>query len=62
MNNEELLMKEYLYLLREETYKEFFQKKLNDYGVSSPAKLSNSDKKKFFSEIEKEWKGKKESD
>lgn len=43
-------------------YKAFFEKKLKEYGVSSPAELSDEDKKKFFNEIDKEWKGEKESD
>lgn len=36
-------------------YQEFFDKKLEEYGVSSPAQLSEEDKKKFFNEIELEW-------
>ena len=38
-------------------YEAFFNKKLKKYGVSSPSKLSAADKKKFFAEIDKEWKG-----
>lgn len=37
-------------------YQKFFKSKLKDYGVKSPAELSDADKKKFFNEIEKEWK------
>jgi len=49
-------------ILDEETaYQKFFRKKLKEWGVSSPAELSDADKKKFFSQIEKEWKGKNES-
>lgn len=48
--------------LGEETYDEFFKKKLKEAGVSSPAELSDEEKKKFFNMIEKEWKGDKESD
>lgn len=40
-----------------EAYQKFFQEKLGKYGVSSPAELSDEEKKKFFDEIEKEWKG-----
>ena len=40
-------------------YTEFFKKKLEKYKVKSPAELSEEDKKKFFNEIEKEWKGDK---
>jgi hypothetical protein len=48
--------------LSEETYKEFFSKKLKEYGVSSPNELDDSKKKEFFNMIDKEWKGKKEED
>ena len=41
-------------------YQEFFQKKLKEHGVGSPAELSDAEKKKFFDEIEKEWKGEKD--
>ena len=47
--------------IKEETeYQKFFAKKLEKFGVSSPAELSDEDKKKFFSEIEAEWKSEKE--
>lgn len=36
-------------------YQTFFKKKLGDYGVASPAELSEEDKKNFFNEIEAEW-------
>jgi Mg2+/Co2+ transporter CorC len=36
-------------------YQEFFRKKLEKWKISSPTELSDADKKKFFSEIEKEW-------
>jgi hypothetical protein len=45
--------------LKEETYKEFFNKKLKKYGVKSPAELDDDQKKKFFDEIDKEWTGEK---
>ncbi len=38
-----------------EDYMKFFAGKLKKYGVKSPAELSDEDKKKFFSEIEKDW-------
>ena len=37
-------------------YKEFFQKKLEKYGVESPEELSDEEKKNFFDEVDKEWK------
>ena len=44
---------------KETEYQKFFRKKLEKFGVKSPAELSDEDKKKFFSEIEAEWKGEK---
>ena len=47
--------------VKEETeYQKFFTKKLEKFGVSSPAELSVEDKKKFFDEIDAEWEGEKE--
>tara|TARA_B110000467_G_scaffold1274_1_gene1063 strand:+ start:85 stop:597 length:513 start_codon:yes stop_codon:yes gene_type:complete len=40
-----------------EGYKKFFDKKLAKYKVDSPEDLSDEEKKKFFNEIDKEWKG-----
>lgn len=37
-------------------YKAFIEKKLKKWGVDSIDDLSAEDKKKFFSEVEKEWK------
>ena len=39
-----------------EAYKKFFDGKLKKFGVSDPSELSDDEKKKFFAEIEKEWK------
>lgn len=48
-------------IVKEETeYQKFFTKKLEKFGVSSPDELSVEDKKKFFDEIEAEWKSEKE--
>ena len=47
--------------VKEETeYQKFFSKKLEKFGVSSPAELSDEDKKKFYDEIDAEWEGEKE--
>jgi len=46
--------------LSEETYEEFFKKKLKEAGVSSPAELDDAKKKEFFNMIEKEWKAAKD--
>ena len=43
-------------------YQEFFQKKLKEHGVSSPSELKGDAKKKFFDEVDKEWKADNESD
>jgi predicted restriction endonuclease len=37
-------------------YQEFFQKKLKQWGVKSPAELDKEKRKKFFAEVSKEWK------
>ena len=37
-------------------YEKFFKKKLKEWDVKSPAELSDEDKKKFFDEVDKEWK------
>ena len=42
-------------LLEETEYQKFFKKKLDQWKVKSPSQLSDEDRKKFFSEIEKEW-------
>jgi hypothetical protein len=47
---------------KDTAYQKFFQKKLKEYGVKSPDELSDEDKKKFFNEIDKEWKADKETD
>lgn len=46
----------------ETEYQKFFKKKLEKYGVESPAELSDEDKKKFFGEIDAEWKGEEETE
>ena len=40
-----------------EEYQKLFNAKLKKYGVNSPEDLSDEEKKKFFNEIDKEWKG-----
>ncbi len=40
-----------------EEYQKFFNGKLAKWKIKSPAELSDEDKKKFFDEIDKEWKG-----
>ena len=53
-------MKTYKGLMSEgskEEYKKFFDGKLAKWKIKSPEDLSDEDKKKFFNEIDKEWKG-----
>jgi hypothetical protein len=48
--------------LREATeFQKFFKKKLKQYGVNSPADLPANKKKKFFDEVDREYKAKNES-
>ena len=39
-----------------EEYKRFFDGKLAKWKIKSPSELSDKDKKKFYDEIDKEWK------
>jgi hypothetical protein len=43
-------------------YKEYFQKKLDEYRVESPDELSDEDKKKFYEDADAGWKARKEED
>lgn len=45
---------------KQQEYRKFFKAKLKEKGVSSPSELSDEEKKKFFDEVDKEWKGKGE--
>lgn len=44
----------------ETDYQKFFKKKLDEYEVKSPAELTDEEKKDFFDEVDKGWKGKEE--
>lgn len=53
-------MKTYKSIMSEgskEEYQKFFDGKLAKWKIKSPSELSDEDKKKFFNEIDKEWKG-----
>lgn len=39
----------------QDAYREFFRKKLEEFGVKSPAELSEDQKKDFFNQIKAEW-------
>ena len=43
-------------------YKEFFQKALKKWGVSSPNELEGGDKKEFYDYVDRNWKADKETD
>ena len=43
-------------------YKEFFQKALKKWGVSSPDELEEKDKKDFYNYVDRNWKADKETD
>jgi hypothetical protein len=43
-------------------YQAFFNKKLKKYGVDSPEDLADEDKKKFWDEVDSEWKSENETD
>ena len=43
-------------LMEESDYQKFFLGKLKAWKVKSPSELDKADRKKFFSEVEKEWK------
>lgn len=51
------LYKEFIAEGSKEEYQKFFNKKLKKYGVDSPEDLSDKEKKKFFDEVDREWKG-----
>lgn len=41
---------------KKEEYTKFFKNKLEEFNVKSPSELSEEEKKKFFTQIENEWK------
>ena len=43
-------------------YKEFFEKALKKWGVSSPKELEGGDKKEFYDYVDRNWKADKETD
>jgi len=56
----DLMIESYVLLLAEETeYQKYFKSMLSKFGVTSPNKLSDEKKKKFFSAVKKGWSGKK---
>lgn len=45
-----------------EEYQKYFQKKLDKWNVKSPAEIPKDKKDEFFDEVDKGWKGDKETD
>jgi len=52
---EEMMKQTVKLLVTEEVYRDFFKAKLKKWKIKSPGELSDTEKKKFFDEIEKEW-------
>lgn len=56
----DLMVESYVLLLTEETeYQKYFKSMLSKFGVTSPSKLSDEKKKKFFAAVKKGWSEKK---
>ena len=49
------------FLSENDTYKEYFQKMMDDAGIKSIGDLSDEEKKKFFSKVDAGWKSKDET-
>jgi hypothetical protein len=45
-----------------EAYRLYFQRKMKEWGIKSPAELDDAKKKKFFDEVDKGWKGEGEKE
>lgn len=43
-------------LAEESDYQKYFQDKLTKWKVKSPSELSKEERRKFFTEVEKDWK------
>lgn len=39
----------------QQEYRDYFKEKLEEFGVDSPAKLNDADKKEFFKSIKAGW-------
>ena len=44
---------------KQEEYQKFFNEKLKEFGVDSPAELDDEKKKEFFNAIDDGWTGEK---
>ncbi len=59
---EESMVKATKLLVTEEEYREFFKKMLKKWNIKSPVDLKGEKKKEFFDAVDREWKGKNETD
>ena len=57
MNGDEYAMEEEKLSPKQKEYRAFFDKALKKFGASSPAKMDDSKKKKFFDYVKANWKG-----
>lgn len=57
MNDEGYEMDEEKLSPKQKEYRAFFDKALKKFGASSPAKMDDSKKKKFFDYVKANWKG-----
>ena len=57
MNGEEYAMEEEKLSPKQREYRKFFDSALKKFGASSPAKMDDSKKKKFFDYVKANWKG-----
>lgn len=59
---EESILSSVKKLIKEEDYREFFKGMLKKWNIKSPTDLEGDKKKEFFSQVDKGWKAKKETD
>lgn len=57
MKGEKFIMDEEELSPNQKKYRAFFQKALKKFGASSPAKMDDGEKKKFFDYVKANWKG-----
>jgi len=53
------IIESFTLVLTEEDYQEFFRSMMKKWGIKSPNELDDEEKKKFFDDVSKEWKKRK---
>jgi len=53
------IIESFTLVLTEEDYQEFFRSMMKKWGIKSPNELDDEKKKKFFDNVSKEWKSRK---